>query len=253
LNKILPLLAFSLLLLVPAGAQNASALTASESGDAGDLPSTAQVLSGTNALDSISGSVPTPNDADMYKICITGGGTFSATTDPAPGPGGGGIDPQLFLFDANGLGVYSNDDLVAAFQQQPTLPSFHPLTPNSPGIYYLAISLWNNEAISAGGLIFPDTGDAINGPTGSGGASPISGYDNGGFIASSTGSYLITLTGAEFTNGPSCAAIGGELLSIDSTALVLAGLQSSAIWMLPILAGAAGAGAFYIKTRMNKD
>jgi hypothetical protein len=47
--------------------------------------------------------------------------------------------------------------------------------------------------------------------------------------------------------------VGGELLPLDSTALMLAGLQSSAIWMLPILAGAAGAGAFYIKTRMNKD
>jgi len=47
--------------------------------------------------------------------------------------------------------------------------------------------------------------------------------------------------------------IGGELLPIDSTALMLAGLQSSAIWMLPVLAGVAGVGAFYIKTRMNKD
>jgi len=47
--------------------------------------------------------------------------------------------------------------------------------------------------------------------------------------------------------------VGGEFLPIDSTALMLAGLQSSAIWMLPILAGAAGAGAYYIKTRMNKD
>ena len=47
--------------------------------------------------------------------------------------------------------------------------------------------------------------------------------------------------------------VGGDMLPIDSTALVLAGLQSSAIWMLPILAGAAGAGAFYIKTRMKKE
>ena len=248
MKKLLPLLAFSFLLLVPAGAQNASALTASESGDAGDLPSTAQVLSGANALDSISGSVPTQNDADMYKICITGGGTFSATTDPAPGPGLGGLDPQLFLFDANGLGVYSNDDLVAGFQQQPTLPSFHPLTPNSPGIYYLAISLWNNEAISAGGLIFPDTGDAINGPTGSGGASPISGYDNAGFIASSTGSYLITLTGAEFTNGPSCMAVGGEIIPIESTALLLAGAQTFS-WMIPVVLSGIGIGLFVVSRK----
>jgi len=47
--------------------------------------------------------------------------------------------------------------------------------------------------------------------------------------------------------------VGGEFSPIDSTALVLAGLQSSAIWMLPILAGAAGIGAYYIKTRMNKE
>ena len=47
--------------------------------------------------------------------------------------------------------------------------------------------------------------------------------------------------------------IGGELLSTDTTALMVAGLQSSAIWMLPALAGAAGAGAYYIKGRMNKD
>jgi hypothetical protein len=36
--------------------------------------------------------------------------------------------------------------------------------------------------------------------------------------------------------------VGGELLTIDSTALMLTGLQSSTIWMLPVLAGAAGAG-----------
>jgi len=51
----------------------------------------------------------------------------------------------------------------------------------------------------------------------------------------------------------SADVVGGEFLPIDSTALMLAGLQSSAIWMLPILAGAAGASAYYIKTRMNKD
>jgi len=50
-----------------------------------------------------------------------------------------------------------------------------------------------------------------------------------------------------------CVFVGGELLPIDTTALMLAGLQSSAIWMLPVLAGAVGVGAYYIKTRMNKN
>ncbi len=47
--------------------------------------------------------------------------------------------------------------------------------------------------------------------------------------------------------------VGGELLPIDSTALMLAGLQTSAIWMLPVLAGVAGSafGILYIKSRRN--
>jgi len=47
--------------------------------------------------------------------------------------------------------------------------------------------------------------------------------------------------------------VGGEFLPIDSTALVLAGLQISAIWMLPVLAGVAGSafGILYIKSRRN--
>jgi len=47
--------------------------------------------------------------------------------------------------------------------------------------------------------------------------------------------------------------VGGELLPIDSTALMLAGLQTSAIWMLPVLAGLAGAGFYLVKFRMNKE
>jgi len=49
-----------------------------------------------------------------------------------------------------------------------------------------------------------------------------------------------------------CKVVGGELLPIDSTALMLAGLQSSAIWMIPTLAGVAGAGFYLIKFRTNK-
>ena len=47
--------------------------------------------------------------------------------------------------------------------------------------------------------------------------------------------------------------VGGLPMVIDSNALILAGIQSTAMWMIPVLAGAAGAGAYYIKTRMNKE
>jgi len=60
--------------------------------------------------------------------------------------------------------------------------------------------------------------------------------------------------GMPITTIPSiCAVVGGELLSIDSTVLLLAGLQSSAIWMLPVLVGVAGAGFYLIKFRTNKE
>ena len=49
------------------------------------------------------------------------------------------------------------------------------------------------------------------------------------------------------------AQVGGEFIPNNPTALLLAGLQTSAIWMIPVLAAAAGAGAYYIKTRMNKE
>ena len=57
---------------------------------------------------------------------------------------------------------------------------------------------------------------------------------------------------AFFLTGDS-TLVGGELLPIDNTALVLAGIQTSAIWMLPVLAGVAGAGFYLVKFRMNKE
>ena len=82
---------------------------------------------------------------------------------------------------------------------------------------------------------------------------PVQGGDVFGFWIDSTDDSAgeSTTVYSEFS-GPLCT-VGGEFLPIDSTALLLAGLQTSAIWMLPILAGAAGVGVFYIKTRMNKE
>ena len=48
-------------------------------------------------------------------------------------------------------------------------------------------------------------------------------------------------------------AVAGELLSLDSSALVIAGLTSSAVWMIPTIVGFAGAGVYLIKYRANRD
>ena len=47
--------------------------------------------------------------------------------------------------------------------------------------------------------------------------------------------------------------VAGELLSVNSSALVIAGLASSAVWMIPTVAGIAGAGIYMVKFRANRD
>jgi hypothetical protein len=47
--------------------------------------------------------------------------------------------------------------------------------------------------------------------------------------------------------------VGGEIIALDTTALLLAGAQSSAIWMIPTLAGLAGAGLYLVKFRTNRE
>ena len=47
--------------------------------------------------------------------------------------------------------------------------------------------------------------------------------------------------------------VAGDLLSLDSSALVIGGLTSSAVWMIPAVAGITGAGIYLVKTRANRD
>jgi len=52
---------------------------------------------------------------------------------------------------------------------------------------------------------------------------------------------------------PQCFDVGGEFLPIDSTALLIAGMSANLSMIVPIAAGIAGAGAYLIHSRMNKD
>jgi Ca2+-binding RTX toxin-like protein len=181
------MLALALAVLVPA----ASAVTVTEVGDAGDLPATAQVATGLGPVDTITGTISSSSDADMYRIGITGGGTFSATTVGTPGTLS---DTQLFLFDASGFGVEANDDCPGTGSVRSCLPAGG-LSPSAGGIYYLAISSFDRDPVSPGGLIFPSFPfDGVFGPTGPGGGQAISGWSGSG----GSGTYTIQLTGATF-------------------------------------------------------
>ena len=176
------------------GTANATAVI--ESGDAGQLPGAAQDITGVAAT-SISGALVVTGDAksgftgdvDMYAIHIGDTGAFSATVTLLPDAGF--YDSQIFLFDSAGIGVLTNDDGVGIGLRS-SIPIGSLAGP--AGLYFLAISDWNNDPVSADGRIFPDTFSGVWGPTGSGGALPISGWNND-IWDPETGRYTIALTG----------------------------------------------------------
>lgn len=189
-----------------------------EVGDAGELPATAQTTTDTTqAFDEIKGTLtPASGDSvDMYKIYINGGGDFSAETI-----GGVGFDSELFLFDSSGKGVYANDD-TTGFLTPSLLPAGNALTPGVAGYYYLAISQCCHQPFSSGGAIFEDVDGGsghllLSGPTGAGGALPVTSFGGAFDQAPGGGAYTIFLTGA--TLAPSIPEPSIFMLMLAGTA-----------------------------------
>lgn len=164
----------------------AKAFVWTEIGDAGQLLGTAQVVNGTGSLTSIAGNLGS-NEVDMYSLYIATGSAFSATT------AGTTWDTQLFLFNASGYGVCSNDDMSGA-NLQSTLPAGHAYSPSVAGVYYLAIARYDYDPTSAGGQIFLDSPfNAVHNADGPGGSQTFNGWTGSNNAA---GSYTIYLTGA---------------------------------------------------------
>jgi Bacterial pre-peptidase C-terminal domain len=155
-----------------------------EQGDTGDLPATAQDAS-TEDVTRIDGSFADGSDVDVYRLCLSGGGSFSASTI-----GGTTVDTQLFLFDAEGRGVYANDDIDGVRQSR--LPANDALTPQQGGVYYLAVTPFNRDPRSPAGAIFPNVAFVV-GATGPGAAEPVSEWFG---RAGGSGAYTVTVTGA---------------------------------------------------------
>ncbi|MBW4663476.1 MAG: pre-peptidase C-terminal domain-containing protein [Chroococcus sp. CMT-3BRIN-NPC107] len=198
-------------------AGQAQAVTFAESSEAGDNLNTAQVISsGTFSLDSISGTL-FDNDADLFQISLTGGQTFSATTrnaqtDQIPTDDLLGIptelatDPQLFLFDSAGRGLYANDDSFGSLQATLSSSGFSPV---EDGIYYLAISSSGYNPVSNGASIFPN---AIDGEV----------------LPSNTNSVLTDFAGTSATNGRYEIALSGAKAVPEPTSIL--GILSLSAW-----------------------
>lgn len=159
-------------------------------GDAGDLPETAQPTGFSvcgEILPRIRGEL-TPNDTDIYIIYIHNPAVFRATT-----VNGSSADTQLWLFDVSGNGVAFSDN---ANGLQSTLTHLFVL---QPGIYYLAITLYNRNAVDCSGveLWSDEPRDVEREPDGSG-SGRVAGWNG----STGSGSYVIELTGACTTSAP---------------------------------------------------
>jgi MYXO-CTERM domain-containing protein len=179
--------------VVLAAAGVASAQVWNESGDAGqDGVGAAQATVGSGALSSIVGTVGL--DVDLYQIRITDIAGFTAST-----VGGAAFDTQLFLFAADGTGITENDDENDTFSLQSRINSDGLIgTGAAPGIFYLAITSFNNQPLDGDGLgmfsfdVWPGSGDQRS-PVSAG---SLTSWNGSGF---EEGDYSISLTGAEYS------------------------------------------------------
>jgi hypothetical protein len=150
-----------------------------EVGDAGDLLGTAQAPVGEGRLRSITGTVSTNADVDLYKIFINNPTTFSASVTSTTG----NFDSVVALFNSGGFGVYGNDDAKLGSSDS-GLPAGSLLGPQAPGWYYLAVfglatTPTSGNDTSPANYIAPDTSSpftSIIGASGPGGASPLTGW-----------------------------------------------------------------------------
>ncbi|OYT68538.1 MAG: hypothetical protein CFK48_11245, partial [Armatimonadetes bacterium CP1_7O] len=161
--------------------------TSNGGGDAGDQIETAQ-STGSDPIGRIRGSIGAANDVDIYAIYIENPSIFSAST-----VGGTSLDTALWLFDADGKGVLLNDDDPdATTGLQSRIDNRGGQI--TAGTYYLAVSLSPRRAAGCeGGLIWQTTPyRSLRAPDGPEATSRLGGWSGS---SSSTGGYIITLTG----------------------------------------------------------
>ncbi len=179
-------------------------------GGAGSTIGTADEPSGSGLLQTIAGRLRGPVDGqgasdfeDLYRIYISAPALFSARTF---GAGSATFNTQLWLFDETGHALLGNDDAEPGIEGSQLLRMSNDGTGvviNNPGVYYLGISGFGNEPLSAGGPMFQFAiPNEVSGPDGPGGLAPLSNWSGNGAF----GDYVIFLEGVVFV--PSVGSVG---------------------------------------------
>lgn len=167
----------------------AGAATIVESPDAGQTLGTAQSIGTVNAGDTVTGSVETDSDADLFGITLAGGFNWTITVT-SPGGFTGISDSQLFLFDQTGNGVGFADDTTTI-----NFLSTLGVTTAQQSTYYLGISGIGFAPQDSSSFIFPDSapaGTTVGPNAGAGSLSTWAFNPNSGGGFTDFGSYTIS-------------------------------------------------------------
>lgn len=179
------------------GADPALASTWTEVGDAGEGLGSLQITSSlggpSEALTTLSASLGSGTDADLFLINIFNPATFSATTVGTPDFG----DAQMFLLSLSGQAIYLNDDADDSTFFS-TLPGGSPLGPIGSGLYILGISNAGYDPVNANNVLLFKGGafTDVRGPAGNLQPATLGGFADNTFQFGSQGAYTVTLTGA---------------------------------------------------------
>ncbi|MEN7343095.1 MAG: DVUA0089 family protein [Pseudomonadota bacterium] len=174
--------------LIVAGSAQATVMT--EGADTGQLIGTAfMVDSGTTQIDGRLANCC----ADLWGFTWNGG---DLTIDT----GGSNFDTQLFLFDSAGSGIVANDDGLGL-----GLNSRLSLNGLVAGLYYIGISGFDLDPMSASGFIFPNDFDGQVSATDAG---ALVDWERG-FDARSRGRYSINFSAAVSVPAPATLALLG--------------------------------------------
>jgi len=306
LNKLLPLLAFSALLLVPVGALNAFAgsptpscgdMYGSTSRGTATIPGSIVIISQTDGSQTFLGD-PTTGNVGMAGLAFdTSGRLFGSTVQGSLQSNLVEIDPtDGSLISSNPMTVQGQAIKVQDLTVQPSTNILFGYVEDDLAFAENLISIDKSTGVGTirgqpgpadgsigfapdGTLYFlvrggdtlhtldPSDGSILTsvGTDGVTEADALGVRSDGTiFVAGTAGndSEIFTLSpgGTVVSIGDPddegiadldflpCIAVGGELLSIDSTALILAGAQSFS-WMIPVLLSGIGIGLFVVSRK----
>lgn len=168
---------FAAALCLLAFAPRARAQVWNETGDAGDLVSNAQFTIGAGSLTTINGTLSSEADVDVY--CVQVGPTPRALGLPVVSlqcvvnQG-----PNVWIFDANGLGVATNETCQGGTKLVTTTT----LSPGAPATVYVAVSYYGLAPTSPGGAIWLPAIGGERAPDGPGAAGALNAWTGTGVI-----------------------------------------------------------------------